>query len=436
MPSKTINRDESHLGIIDLNKNEIRNPRLHQLAADPSSPVNGQILYRTDTNKIRAYINGAWQDLATVADLASAGIPASTFTAKGQLIVATGSGAYTALSPGADGTLLVAASGQASGLQWRTLASGDIPTSALQERISTTDLTDWPRTAALDLNGQKITGMADGTATTDAATFGQLSAILQGQVWKQPVQVVATSNITLSGLQTIDGYTTVAGDRVLAAGQTTAANSGIYIAAAGAWTRATDADIAAELNNATVLVENGTNNKGDIFTQTATIATLGTTSQVWVKTADTNTVYTADGTTLTLTGTTFSITNLGVGTAQLAAQAVTAAKLGAVTGNGLTGGAGSVIAVNPGTGISVGATVSVDTTVVARKATGTLTGGANSEVLTHNLGTRVVQLSLRNNASPYDEVEVYNEATTTNTVTVYAASGQNLPAGYTWIIVG
>jgi hypothetical protein len=53
-------------------------------------------------------------------------------------------------------------------------------------------------------------------------------------------RVVATSNITLSGTQTIDGVAVVAGDRVLVTGQTTASQNGPYVVAAGAWSRAAD----------------------------------------------------------------------------------------------------------------------------------------------------------------------------------------------------
>jgi hypothetical protein len=57
---------------------------------------------------------------------------------------------------------------------------------------------------------------------------------------KTACRVVATGNITLSGTQTIDGVAVVAGDRVLCAGQTTASQNGVYVVAAGAWSRAAD----------------------------------------------------------------------------------------------------------------------------------------------------------------------------------------------------
>jgi lysophospholipase L1-like esterase len=59
---------------------------------------------------------------------------------------------------------------------------------------------------------------------------------------KAPCRTVATSNITLAGLQTISGYATVENDRVLVKGQTNAVENGIYMASTGSWTRAKDAD--------------------------------------------------------------------------------------------------------------------------------------------------------------------------------------------------
>ncbi|MDK9705308.1 MAG: hypothetical protein OEL20_19455 [Sulfuritalea sp.] len=54
----------------------------------------------------------------------------------------------------------------------------------------------------------------------------------------EEVRAVASSNITLANLQTIDGVALSNGDRVLAAGQTDSAQNGVYVAGAGAWIRA------------------------------------------------------------------------------------------------------------------------------------------------------------------------------------------------------
>src|SRR5258706_1715960 len=60
---------------------------------------------------------------------------------------------------------------------------------------------------------------------------------------KAPVRVAtAGSNITLSGLQTIDGVTLAAGDRVLVKDQTDQTTNGLYNATTGPWTRTIDAN--------------------------------------------------------------------------------------------------------------------------------------------------------------------------------------------------
>ncbi len=94
----------------------------------------------------------------------------------------------------------------------------------------------------ISLGNQKITSLADPTDSQDAATKGYVDAVKSGLDIKESVRVISTSNITLSGLQTIDGVSLAAGDRVLVAGQTAGANNGIYVVASGAWSRAEDAN--------------------------------------------------------------------------------------------------------------------------------------------------------------------------------------------------
>jgi len=64
--------------------------------------------------------------------------------------------------------------------------------------------------------------------------------ILNGLGTKTPVRCRTTGNVTLSGLQTIDGVVLAAGDRVLVASQTNEQENGIYVAKADNWARALD----------------------------------------------------------------------------------------------------------------------------------------------------------------------------------------------------
>jgi hypothetical protein len=97
---------------------------------------------------------------------------------------------------------------------------------------------------------------------------------------KTACRVVATANITLSGTQTIDGVSVVAGDRVLVIGQTTASQNGVYVVAAGAWSRASDADATGEIQfNDKWFISAGTTNANRTFVcRTTGTITVGTTA--------------------------------------------------------------------------------------------------------------------------------------------------------------
>lgn len=104
---------------------------------------------------------------------------------------------------------------------------------------------------------------------------------------KRSVRVATTANITLSGTQTIDGVAVVAGDRVLVKDQTAAAENGIYVVAAGAWSRAADANVASKLAAATVGVDSGTANGGLSYDcDFRSTDTLGTTAMTWYRAVD------------------------------------------------------------------------------------------------------------------------------------------------------
>jgi len=146
---------------------------------------------------------------------------------------------------------------------------------------------------------------------TDIANKQYVDAVAAGLSWKQPVAVATLANITLSGLQTIDGYTTLAGDRVLVKNQSNAANNGIYIASATAWSRSADMDAWAEFVGAICFVSYGAVQMSSAWYCSAQPGgTLGVTAVNWSN-FSVAAVYTA-GTGLTLAAYQFSITNTGV----------------------------------------------------------------------------------------------------------------------------
>lgn len=101
---------------------------------------------------------------------------------------------------------------------------------------------------------------------------------------KDSVRVATTGNIALTGTQTIDGVAVVAGNRVLVRANTAPAENGIYVVAAGAWTRATDFDAWTEIPGSLVTVEEGTTLADTIWLSSANAGgTLGTTGITFIR---------------------------------------------------------------------------------------------------------------------------------------------------------
>ena len=139
-------------------------------------------------------------------------------------------------------------------------------------------------TANQSHGGFRITNLADAVGAQDAVTLNQLQTQLAGLDWKQHVRAMSDSNITLSGPQTVDAVALIAGDRVLVQNQTTAASNGIYVVAAGAWSRSSDANSSTTLLAAAVFIDEGTAYKGSAWVQTAPAPiTVGTTAITFVK---------------------------------------------------------------------------------------------------------------------------------------------------------
>jgi len=114
-------------------------------------------------------------------------------------------------------------------------------------------------------------------ATTNLANAGMIPSA------GGPVVAATTANITLSAPQTIDGVAVIAGNRVLVKNQTTTAQNGIYVCAAGAWFRATDMDTAAEVRYTSVYVISGTIASGKRFYTPSAVTTLGTDAIAFVE---------------------------------------------------------------------------------------------------------------------------------------------------------
>lgn len=133
--------------------------------------------------------------------------------------------------------------------------------------------------AGILVNGSDIVARI---ATLESTDFGDPNN-------KDPVAVATTANITLSGEQTIDGVLTSA-SRVLVKDQAAAAQNGIYVSAAGAWTRAADMNTSAEFDFATVYVDGGTVGEGKTYRAVVSGITVGADDVDWVLIDDSSTI--------------------------------------------------------------------------------------------------------------------------------------------------
>jgi len=94
------------------------------------------------------------------------------------------------------------------------------------------------------------------------------------------VRVVTLVNITLSGIQTIDGVLLVSEDRVLVKDQSSGSENGIWLCSSGSWSRSSDYNDTSKVHSGNYFhVEEGTRYGGHRFhlTNTGTI-TVGTTA--------------------------------------------------------------------------------------------------------------------------------------------------------------
>jgi len=245
---------------------------------------------------------------------------------------------------------------------------------------------------------------SDASSGNDLVRKSQVDALLEGLKPKEAVRVATTAAGTLASDfengDTVDGIVLATGDRILIKDQASASENGIYtVNASGAPTRAADFDETSPINEiegAHTAVQEGTNNAGKSFVQQGSVTTVGTDDITFVFFNALNNLSGGDGIDITsdvisvdhdgegltiatnqlaleLDGGTLSksasgvkVADVGIDTAQLADDSVTAAKLNANTaGLGLTQAGSGELDVNVDD-----STIEINTDTVRVKAGG------------------------------------------------------------------
>lgn len=337
-------------------------------AQQPGTPAPGMLRWNTTSGNLEFYNNATWAAIAnspgTVTSVAATQ-PAAGLTISGSPITTSGTLTFAlandlaalegistsgiAVRSGTDtwvtrslagtaGNITIINSDGVSGNPTINLANVGTPvtgsfvkiTTDAQGRVSATapvdtaDITNLADGTYVNISGDAMSSGANltfsggGTVTGlpavavnagDAASKAYVDSVASGLDTKESVRAATTANITLSGLQTIDGVALQAGDRVLVKNQSSSANNGIYIASAGTWARATDADTSDKVSAGMfTFVE-----EGATFSETGWVLTtndpinLGVTGLSFSQFSGAGT-YQA-GTGLTLAGNTFSLTS-------------------------------------------------------------------------------------------------------------------------------
>jgi len=225
------------------------------------SATLGNIRYNSTTGLFEGY-NGAWTAFASGSGVTS---------------VATGTG-LTGGPITSTGTISIDVTGVSAATYGSSLV---VPVIAVNAQGQITSATNTTINAVTLTTGTISTTPSN---STDIANKAYVDTVAQGLDTKASVLAGTTANITLSGTQTIDGIALVSGDRVLVKNQTLPANNGLYLCAAGAWTRTTDMDTWAEVPGAYVFVETGSTlaDTGWVCTSDAG-GTIGVTAITWAQ---------------------------------------------------------------------------------------------------------------------------------------------------------
>jgi hypothetical protein len=248
----------------------------------------------------------------------------------------------------------------------------------------------------LDFNSvSRITNLPNAVADQEPATFAQLKAQIEGLAWKANVRVATQGNIDiLSPGATIDSISLSSGNRFLVKAQGVQAENGIYIfnGALTPATRALDANTFDELESAVVTVDEGTD-AGTTWRQAAINGSIGLDPISWV--------------------------SFGIVTPQ-ASESI-AGKIEIATQAETDFGADDQGAVTP---------LKLNRWSGSPKRFSSLVGdGSNtSYAITHNLGTRNLQVKVYRNSGSYDEVIVETRMTSESQLTLIFAAAPAVDA--------
>ena len=255
----------------------------------------------------------------------------------------------------------------------------------------------------LDLQSvSKVINVPTPTAAGDIVPKSYVDSAVEGLAWKDSARVATQSNINLASPgATIDGVTMASQDRVLVRNQSTQSQNGIYVwnGASTALTRSLDASTFAELEQAIITVEEGTD-AGTTWRQTQINGVIDTNNVIFSSFAAA-----APAASETTAGIAEIATQAEVDAGTDDARIITPLKLATWSGR------------------------------IRKYAASFGDGSATSYVITHNFNTRDVTVVVFPNSGTYDNVEVDVGRTSVNEVTLVFATAPTSNA-YRVVVIG
>lgn len=393
---------------IDLEQNAILQAKVQNEGTAPTGPVIGQIYFDTGIDKMGVYTNSGWlYFLGSSSGGGSGYVDAITAAQSAIHITMAGDTAQITIT-------------NATVTKDGFMSAGD------KKKIdNATDANDVG--TLVERDGSGIISVSQITITgipvnpTDAATKSYVDNLVQGLKTKLPARAISTSDISLTGAQTIDGISLVVGDRVLVTGQTTDSENGIYEVATGAWSRTNDLNTDDEAANVYLFIEEGSSNAdtGWVCTSNSSADVVGTDDLEFVKFSSAGVIEAGQG--LTKVGNIINAiagdnsikvntSNIVVNIDPVGAITVTGAGIGVDTDGTHIKIVGNKITIGDG---------------VTKTVYEAVTLGNSAKTITHGLGSKNVHVTVID-ASSGEEYMVSIKHTTINDVTVEANSTTNV----------
>lgn len=411
------------LTAIDLSKNELQNPRAHNLASAPGSPVSGQFYYNTTDNKFYYYNGTVWVDISAPdldADLQAIAALAGTSGLLRKTAVNTWA-LDTATYLTANQTITFSGDATGSGTTAVTLT---IP-------AGTVTLAKMADLATATLIGRNTagTGVPEALSTTTVRTMLSINNVDNTSDANKPIstatQAALDDKVDISLLGAANGVATLDSGGKVPTAQLPSYVDDVVEAADFASLPGTGESGKIYVTLDTGYVYRWTGSAylriNDAVSSADEAAALATPRSITI-TGDLSWTVNFDGSANVSAAGTLANSGVSAGTYNNVATQV---RPFTVDAKGRITGIGTAVTITPAWSSITSKPTTVSgfgITDAARKYTQAIVGTTTSEVITHNLGTRDCVVQVIRAASPWDVVECDIEMTSTNTITLRFAS--------------